>query len=247
MPEETRAQRLAPVRTRKPRKAERPTAEAPPDLAATPAAAEAVVEKPKAAVMGRPKAGPPPGKRRKARRRNLFEDMADEPEEEEAEETEIDTGGEEASDLISGRSVAIRRKKRRRRVPAGTVVRKKKKKARRRDERVKPSPPLEKTDPLGDYLAGQMVPCPVGCGGFSEVVRVASLESGEGEVWFECLSCAQRRQFRLPRATRAENAEIAKAEELSREIHCPRHKVPVALRRRGRQFVCPSCGVVFSP
>jgi hypothetical protein len=171
--------------------------------------------------------------------------MADEPDEE-SEEAETDSSSEEVSDL-TGRGVAVRRKKRRRRVPTGGVVRKKKKKARRRDERVRPSPPLEKTDPLGDYLAGQMVPCPVGCGGFSEVVRVGSLESGEGEVWFECLSCAQRRQFVLPKATRAENAEIAKAEELSREIHCPRHKVPVALRRRGRQFVCPSCGVVFSP
>jgi RNA 3'-terminal phosphate cyclase len=92
-----------------------------------------------------------------------------------------------------------------------------------------------------------MVPCPVGCGGFSEVVRVGTLPNGSGEVWFECLSCAQRRQFILPKATRNENAEVAKAEEEGREAVCPRHKVHVALRRRGRQFVCPTCGVVYSP
>jgi hypothetical protein len=159
--------------------------------------------------------------------------------------------GPRFDDTESGAPVAVRRK-RRRLVDDDEVVvvkkrKKKKKKKRRRDALVKPSPPLEKTDPLGDYLAGQQVPCPVGCGGFSEIVRIATLESGEGEVWFECLSCAQRRQFILPKAKKDENAAVARAEEEGREINCPRHAVPVGLRRRGRQFVCPSCGVVFAP
>jgi hypothetical protein len=160
--------------------------------------------------------------------------------------------GPRFEDSESGAPVAVRKKRRRRLVDDDEVVvvkkrKKKKKKKRRRDALVKPSPPLHKTDPLGDYLAGQQVPCPVGCGGFSEIVRIATLESGEGEVWFECLSCAQRRQFLLPKAKKDENAAVAKAEEEGREINCPRHAVPVGLRRRGRQFVCPSCGVVFSP
>lgn len=141
-----------------------------------------------------------------------------------------------------------RRKKRRGKAETATLARRKKKvKKRRRDAMVKPSPPLEKTDPLGAYLAGQMVPCPVGCGGFSEIVRVGTLGNGAGEVWFECLSCAQRRQFTLNKASRAENADVARAEEEGREPLCPRHSVLVGLRRRGRQFVCPACGVVYSP
>jgi hypothetical protein len=120
-----------------------------------------------------------------------------------------------------------------------------KKLKRRRDEIVRPSPPLQKTDPLGAYLAGTMVPCPVGCGGFSEVVRVGTLENGAGEVWFECLSCAQRRRFEIPKAAKKENAAVAAAETEGKEPICPRHQRPTVLRRRGRQFVCPACGVVF--
>jgi hypothetical protein len=95
-------------------------------------------------------------------------------------------------------------------------------------------------------MAGEMVPCPVGCGGFSEVVRVGSLENGAGEVWFECLSCAQRKAFEIPAATKEENAVVHEtAETEGKEPICPRHTRPVQLRRRGRQFVCPACGVVF--
>ena len=111
---------------------------------------------------------------------------------------------------------------------------------------MRPSPPLQETDPLGAYLAGEMVPCPVGCGGFSEVVRIGTLESGAGEVWFECLSCAQRRMYEVPAATPAELASVAAAaEDEARETICPRHTRPVGLRRRGRGFVCPECGVAF--
>jgi hypothetical protein len=110
---------------------------------------------------------------------------------------------------------------------------------------VRPSPPLQETDPLAAYMAGEMVPCPVGCGGFSEIVRVGTLDSGAGEVWFECLSCAQRRMYEVPAATEAENAAILTAAESGSEPLCPRHGRPVALRRRGRQFVCPACGLRF--
>jgi predicted RNA-binding Zn-ribbon protein involved in translation (DUF1610 family) len=90
-----------------------------------------------------------------------------------------------------------------------------------------------------------MVPCPVGCGGFSEIVRVGTLADGRGEIWFECLSCAQRRMFDVPAATAEESAAVAKAGEAGHEPTCPRHGRAVALRRRGRQYVCPACGVVF--
>jgi hypothetical protein len=142
-----------------------------------------------------------------------------------------------------------RRKRRRRRElldPAARAKLRRRKLKKRREAAIRPSPPLEATDPLGAYLAGEMVPCPVGCGGFSEVVRVGTLESGAGEVWFECLSCAQRRMFEVPRATPAETASIAAAAEVEgHDMQCPRHGRPVTVRRRGRDFVCPECGVIF--
>ncbi|MEX0891196.1 MAG: hypothetical protein WEB88_03425, partial [Gemmatimonadota bacterium] len=147
-----------------------------------------------------------------------------------------------------------RKKKKRRKAPGGPLAepvgkerpRKKKKKRRRRDEPVRPSPPLEPTDPLKAFMAGAQVPCPVGCGSFSEVVRVSTREDGSGEVWFECLSCAQRRQFEVPAATPAERKAVAASlEDEATDTVCPRHAVPVALRRRGRAFACPACGVVF--
>ncbi|MGH7506422.1 MAG: hypothetical protein ACRELX_12255, partial [Longimicrobiales bacterium] len=66
-------------------------------------------------------------------------------------------------------------------------------------------------------------------------------------IWFECLSCAQRRRFEVPAATHEERvAVIAAAEKEGHEPFCPRHgERQVALRRRGKDFVCPACGVVF--
>jgi hypothetical protein len=119
-------------------------------------------------------------------------------------------------------------------------------KRKMRDELVRPSPPLEKTDPLKHYLAGEMVPCPVGCGGFSEVVRVSTMENSGGEVWFECLSCAQRKMFVIPPGTAEERKKIFTELEAGHEPLCPKHTKTVPLRRRGRDFVCPECGVQFS-
>ncbi|MHB1170420.1 MAG: hypothetical protein ACYC28_14175 [Longimicrobiales bacterium] len=130
------------------------------------------------------------------------------------------------------------------------MLRRKKLRAKRRAMRermsVKPSPPLEETDPLGAYLNGDMVPCPVGCGGFSEVVRIATKENGAGEIWFECLSCAQRREFEVPAPTPEENKRVRKQLEEGREPGCVRHgDRHVGLRRRGPNWVCPACGVQY--
>jgi hypothetical protein len=120
-----------------------------------------------------------------------------------------------------------------------------KKRKKRKDEMVRPSPPLEQTDPLKHYLAGEMVPCPVGCGGFSEVVRISTMEGGAGEIWFECLSCAQRKMFEIPAATEEERRQVFAAVEGGVEPLCPRHSKAVQLRRRGRDFMCPECGVAY--
>jgi predicted RNA-binding Zn-ribbon protein involved in translation (DUF1610 family) len=150
-----------------------------------------------------------------------------------------------------GEDFGATRKKKRRRKPEDTDAlrraRRKKRRSRlRREARVVPPPPLQDTDPLAAYLAGEMVPCPVGCGGFSEVVRVATRVDGAGDVWFECLSCAQRREYEVPKATPEEIRAVFRASEEGTEPACPRHGRHVPLRRRGRQFVCPECGVDFA-
>jgi hypothetical protein len=194
-----------------------------------------------------------PGRRRRPR---FDEDEVEfdqgEDEDEDAEEDGLELFDEDGESFGVAATIPLARrrkkKKKGKRVAdrVGGRRRKAKLKRRRRTGRVRPSPPLQESDPLGAYFAGEMVPCPVGCGGFSEVVRVGSLEGGAGEIWFECLSCAQRRAFEIPKATKAENGAVAQtAEAEGKEPTCPRHTRPTQLRRRGRQFVCPACGVMF--
>jgi hypothetical protein len=77
-------------------------------------------------------------------------------------------------------------------------------------------------------------------------VRIATLPSGAGEVWFECLSCAQRKMFEVPAPSPEDNKFIQKALESGREAGCLRHgERHVGLRRRGPHYVCPECGVQY--
>jgi len=88
-------------------------------------------------------------------------------------------------------------------------------------------------------------PCHVGCGGQAEVVRVGVLDDGAGELWFECRSCAQRARYTTPPASDEERQAVAEAVTAGREPVCSRHAIDVLLQRRGKQLVCPGCGVRY--
>lgn len=102
-----------------------------------------------------------------------------------------------------------------------------------------------KKEMLERLYAGGPLPCGVGCGGTSEVVRVTTTPKGGGEVWLECLSCVQRVQLQVPPATAPEKGRVTKDLRADREPACPRHGRRMILVRRGRRLACPGCGVVY--
>lgn len=104
---------------------------------------------------------------------------------------------------------------------------------------------LGETRHLSAFYAGSAVPCPVGCGGASQVVRVGTLADGGGDLWLECSSCAQRGRYAVPVATSAERAAVALAFREGQDTTCPRHTYRPVLQRRGRHLVCPDCGVRY--
>lgn len=103
----------------------------------------------------------------------------------------------------------------------------------------KPSKELE------SFYAAEDVPCPVGCGGVSEVLRVATASDGSGELWMECTSCAQRKRYTVPRASSEEKKRTLEAIEAGDSARCKRHADEMMLERRGRGLICPSCGVLY--
>jgi predicted RNA-binding Zn-ribbon protein involved in translation (DUF1610 family) len=104
-----------------------------------------------------------------------------------------------------------------------------------------------RADVTARYLAGETPMCPVGCGGMAQVVRVGSLPNGAGDVWLECLSCAQRERFEIPAPTAQERQAAFDQLEAGNEPTCPRHGGRwVQLRRRGRDFACPDCGILIA-
>lgn len=98
---------------------------------------------------------------------------------------------------------------------------------------------------LDRYYAGEAVPCPIGCGSDAEVVRVSTTEEGKGLLWTECGGCAQRLRYEVPAATAAERRAVGRMTASAREPTCPRHFGRVDLTRRGRQLICPRCGVRY--
>jgi hypothetical protein len=108
------------------------------------------------------------------------------------------------------------------------------------------SPAEIRADVIAKYLRGETPTCPVGCGGLAQVVRIATAANGAGEVWFECLSCAQRERFEVPAPTAEERDAVFAVLEAGNEPLCKRHNGRwIQLRRRGRDLACPECGILI--
>jgi hypothetical protein len=104
-----------------------------------------------------------------------------------------------------------------------------------------------RADVMTRYLRGESPACPVGCGGMAQVVRVSPGANGAGEIWLECLSCAQRERFEIPAPSAQERDTVFATLEAGNEPQCPRHSGRyVPLRRRGRDLVCPECGILIA-
>jgi hypothetical protein len=98
---------------------------------------------------------------------------------------------------------------------------------------------------LQSFYAGEQMQCPVGCGGTAYAVRVSTLGDGCGDLWLECNCCAQRERVTVPPATPEERLALKTTPAPGVTPSCPRHAGRVPLRQRGRQLVCPECGVRF--
>jgi hypothetical protein len=102
-------------------------------------------------------------------------------------------------------------------------------------------------DVMARYLRGETPACPVGCGGMAQVVRVSTGDNGAGEIWLECLSCAQREKFEVPAPTTQERDAVYATLDAGSEPTCVRHSGRyVPMRRRGRDYVCPDCGILIA-
>ena len=80
----------------------------------------------------------------------------------------------------------------------------------------------------------------------AQVVRVSTADNGAGEIWLECLSCAQRERFEVSAPGTEERNKVYATLDAGNEPQCTRHNGRyVPLRRRGRDLVCPECGILI--
>ncbi len=97
---------------------------------------------------------------------------------------------------------------------------------------------------LARYYRGERLRSPMG--GFLEVLGVKEVEGGGGRVLLECSTSSLRYVLEIPKASRAERAQVKAALEGGRDPVCPRHGPQQRLVRSGKLWVCPLCGVPFA-
>jgi len=104
--------------------------------------------------------------------------------------------------------------------------------------------PLPKSKKLLEaYYAGKRLDSPLG--GQLDVLGVREGKTGVGEVLLECNTSSLRYLLKIPKATKAEQAEAKKALAAGDELSCPRHGPEQRLVKSGKSWICSLCGVAY--
>lgn len=102
-------------------------------------------------------------------------------------------------------------------------------------------PDLDKAERL--HCSGRQVPSPMG--GFLESLGTRGEPNGTSTVLFECKISTLRFQLPLRRSTWRERRKVRAQADEGLEPMCPRAELGPALVRRGQDWYCPRCNLMF--
>jgi len=96
---------------------------------------------------------------------------------------------------------------------------------------------------MKSFYAGQQIPSPIE--GFLIPLGLRGNGSGGAVALFECSASSLRYQLEIPKATKAERAQVKEIQDAGGEPDCPRHGAGARLLRAGKDLVCPHCGIAY--
>lgn len=102
-------------------------------------------------------------------------------------------------------------------------------------------PDLDKAERL--HCSGRQVPSPMG--GFLESLGTRGEPDGTSTILFECKISTLRFQLPLRRSTWRERRKVRAQADEGLEPMCPRAEFGPAMVRRGKDWYCPRCNLMF--
>ncbi len=93
------------------------------------------------------------------------------------------------------------------------------------------------------HCSGRQVPSPMG--GFLESLGTRGEPDGTSTVLFECKISTLRFQLPLRRSTWRERRKVRMQADEGLDPMCPRAELGPGLVRRGRDWYCPRCNLMF--
>lgn len=102
-------------------------------------------------------------------------------------------------------------------------------------------PEVRKAERL--HCSGRQVPSPMG--GFLMDLGVRQEQDGTSTVLFECKTSALRYEMPLRISTWRERRKVRLQAEDGLDPMCPRGELGPTLVRRGKDFFCPRCSLMF--
>lgn len=93
------------------------------------------------------------------------------------------------------------------------------------------------------HCSGRQVPSPMG--GFLMALGVRQEQGGTSTILFECKTSALRYQLPLRISTWRERRKVRIQAEEGLDPLCPRGELGPPLVRRGKDFFCPRCSIMF--